>query len=1135
MARATLYFGFGGSGITTLMGLNSLLAEDPVWRYRACEDVYYVIADTETDQLERFKRDYQRKFGREAGNNLLSIELSQGLITLGPRVHRYFVEPFASNADPDIQAAKDRLYAHWWVTPEGVPFTAPMVRNLADGAGQCPPASFFLAWSYLHLFQKKLAGFVTTIQRTRASHENTYPLRDMRVLVVAGMAGGTGRGCWAPLAFKLRETLLAEGVQISPEAYLFDASCFPELFLRSRDQETQLKVNALTGFSELSVWMRGVGTDLGRLAYRYSLPSQQHPGAESQDALNTRKSGHDELSSPVDRAFLIFGDSQFGGLGQSGAYFEMLSKALYTKLTLSQAKAKQVNEHDPFRSVGALTYEINANRLRRYFESLARIRFAKRLVESDESVAEEIATQLISAMGLDFHVRRKEDIIQNAEGNLLQRACHELLRLREDAIRQALGELNQDYDFGRDALREAIAPSLEATTAAVAAVLPSSNGDLRTALKNAINSAYEGQQGAFRSLGTVSQLLARVRTRLSRLGIPPAGYLVPERLQEEIESQWEAEGAVPRDSLVAEIRKREGREHFGLMGERFNTKELADIEGRAREELCRWHYPSILRAIQEHVAAQVRELDEWQQRCEALLESIGRVERVLLYRLGDRLSDTGTQTGMSLAEMFDKLFTDRDRPEQSLLVGDDGSERLYRRELKPVLSRGAEMELLDDDDAVVVRQDAPLDDRVLGYLFGEDPALAMLDLATGLEQEIETAVQLGARFLEGNFSFAPALERLEQAWVDRLNATQGSQDQHEELKRRYRQYYGEVPTFELDRYKARPLEESLPKLLISATALCRPYATFQEAAVDDKRLRGDVDVAVLAGLPRLYGKLVKSSALEDKVREYFQERHYADISVAIDIGENEEERSPFLLTVYTSEGVRDLGQFASLDSWRGDPYVYDAVMAAEDAQGRSIFERGIGYVDPVYVRHEELRALRWRPWLPEERDSREENATLDALLHGLFIPDEQRRAVFEARGWQFPLIREKDRRHYIFARKALHHDGGGHYEPDAVDTPWEPERYLEQNISNLYSFFAAPENVQYRNRIVEEMELFWGQLAVRLGFGKETEAYQPLVQAYLEHLDQRRRKTEEEDQAATWARLCDRLKQWRDQGIGQAG
>jgi len=1129
MARATLYFGFGGSGIKTLMSLNALLAEDPVWRYRARDDVYYVIADTETDQIEKFKRDYQRKFGRETGGNLLSIDLAQGLTTLGPRVHRYFVEPFASKTDPKTEAAKNRLYEHWWVMPDGVPFTAPMVRNLKDGAGQCPPASFFLAWSYLHLFERHLEGFVSSIQRARASHENPDPLKDLRVHVVASIAGGTGRGCWVPLAFKLRKILLDKGAQPSPEAYLFDASCFSELFSTSRDQETRLKVNALTGLSELSAWMSGVGTDLRLPAYRYFLPSQQHPGEESQDVLSTRVPGHEELVSPADRIFLIFGNSQVGGLGKSDAYFEMAGKALYTKLTLSQVKGGQVNEHDAYRSVGALTFEINAGRLRRYFENLARIRFAKQLAEPDEDLAEKVANEFIAAMGLDFHVRQKEDIVQDPEGNLLQRACHELLKLREDGIRQARGELNQDYEYGRDAVRDAIAPSPRAAAAAVEEALKTMP-TLGNRLKDAVKSAYGEGKGSFRSLAAVSRLLDRARTRLSKLERPPAGYLEPKQLADEIQGQWE-EGDVPKDSLVAFIRQREGREGFlGVTGERFSEKELGEIEGRTREELLRWHYALLLQAIQEHATEQAQELIQWQQHCESLLESTGRVERVLLHRMGEALSDVGTEAGMSVGEMFDRLFTDKDHPEQPLLVNAKGPERLYYRELKPVLARGEEVTLLGAEDAIAVHDDAPLNRRVLDYIFGEDLSLAHVDLPTGLEQEIERAVQLGTNFLERHFSFAPVLEGLVQAWVDRLNATKGNQDQHEELKNLFKKNFGKLPTYEIDRYKSRTLEESLRKLLISAASLCRPYADYKERVGDDRRMRGDVDVALLAGLPPLYGASVNSHEFETDVQAYFRQHHYTDISIAVDTGENEK-RSPFLLTVYTSEGVPHLTDLSSVDGWKGDHQVYDILKRAEDPQSPVVFEKGVGYVDPVYVRNPEIRALRWRPWLPDLIDHREETLTLDALLHGLFAPAPERAAPFEARGWKFPLISEGALRRYAFERKALHNDGNGRYLADEVGTPWEIGENLGQNVLNLRDFFADPANANYRSRVIREMELFWGELAIRLGFGKETDAYRPLMQEYLERLDQRRRQTEEEDQAAVWGHLCERLKSWRDQGI----
>ena len=74
----------------------------------------------------------------------------------------------------------------------------------------------------------------------------------LHTTIIAGLAGGTGRGCWHLIGMKVREVLAGIGRHTMPVGYFYDSSVFSDIMARSPGQANKMRVNALTGFSELA-------------------------------------------------------------------------------------------------------------------------------------------------------------------------------------------------------------------------------------------------------------------------------------------------------------------------------------------------------------------------------------------------------------------------------------------------------------------------------------------------------------------------------------------------------------------------------------------------------------------------------------------------------------------------------------------------------------------------------------------------------------------------------------------------------------------------------------------------------------------------------------------------------------------
>lgn len=398
MNNKTLFIGCGGSGLKTLCRLNELLSGNPANRQMMRENISYLMIDTSLKETETFKENIKKHLGNAGLPFIKVVQVTRNYLALEEIVKPTFAALEKRSGDTSLtdaereKAAKQlaRLKENWWYSPshkpesdescKSYPFVAQHIPDLGDGAGQCSPVAFLSAWNYLPSLEQDIREVIDAIQLRNTDNQKMR----LNVFVVAGTAGGTGRGCWAPVAFKVAQSLRKMGFNCNPTGVFFDSSCFESVVAGSPSERLNLAVNSLTAMSELSAWMMQPVIR----SYYFSLPNLRDPGiceagkyCTTTDVISVPEDGDNELS-PVTNAYLVFGNNGVAPLANNDQYHEMAAAALYAMVAEDKFIGPgAVNHHEAIRSFGALTFEVETIPIRRYMEALVRREYSKSLYQ----------------------------------------------------------------------------------------------------------------------------------------------------------------------------------------------------------------------------------------------------------------------------------------------------------------------------------------------------------------------------------------------------------------------------------------------------------------------------------------------------------------------------------------------------------------------------------------------------------------------------------------------------------------------------------------------------------------------------------------------------------------------------------
>lgn len=1047
MKNKTLLVGCGGSGITTLIRLNELLAGNSEMRQRIREDVSYLVIDTEADKVATFSDAIARQMGGAGLPAMRLVQMTSGFVDLDE-----IVQP---NIDEQHnEEALALLKKHWWCAPDkrgingnGRAFRAISVAPITDGAGQCSPVSFMSAWNYLPKLEEDVMGLLEEIQLRNTDEDN--PLANLRVYIVTGLAGGTGRGCWNLVAFKIRQSLARFGVRTDPIGVFFDATCFQSVWPGSPGEAKSMRMNALTGISELSAWMRLVKAPED--AYRYALPDLSRPDVKGRtDVIKVPPTG-DKEKSPVNAAYLIFGNNGACRLKDNNQYHEMAAAALYSLVASDTfIGAKVVNLPENVRSFAATTFEVETVGIRRYMESLVHLEYAQRLCRSGEGTAREA----LALVGDWREVPAKEtffattglfvgaEVSESALGSGEKAATNVLERLMGTArdeigfdektgqfhtwksIEQALKD--QDEDGAKKRARRALVEAGGKAEDILDACLTSlDTGSLPMGKESLGRTLRDTVRAAFYSEGKEDPAMPGIRMNALEPSIARA-RTVAKLLQTAFKTS--------KDNVV-------GPEDSPLRVSVENGR-CSDAEECARLFLARIDVMSDRKAsdfFKKFSDAEIRQLgDEFKKYQRVALffqiqgvlkelfvqaEKIAKALDDALKTLEDGLSDVSEVFNTELCmdfkrptrpEVFDKLFTkDDDEAVFQALQGFDSYTKVFRRLLKPVTT-SEELEALvakpDLNEKPIVDQLKKELDNLIGdaagkaYSSSEDARDAIRKAFVGLVRDnVGLPLVNGTDFMSANFPFMKVLASNREKWNRLLAHRWNSVDARGKVLDLFRTYLGVaesdlVKTPGGGSHVASRLPEArelMRHIVVSMISTCRPWMQLDGGASMQY-------LSTIALVPVELGAKEKELYDADIKAKYGEKRpvrlHHRGDDEGLRLPEDRIVLFAATGIIPPKDGDRNPFSFiGSLRYWR-DPELTELLENAEKKSGEGYFEwledepgrgfwaeldRTYGMVSPLFLTIPDLANKRWRPWKPLAEDLQEEDERMKQSLAAL--------------------------------------------------------------------------------------------------------------------------------------------------------
>ncbi len=1090
----TIIIGCGGSGLASIRKLNRLCAANPALAERIGEELFYVAIDTDKKPLAEFSEDIVKDMNGHSAPFIAEIQLSRGIRQLKQITDKCVKGRVDS-------PALDRIKEHMWFR-RGKPFEAPGVQNLMTGAGQCPPASYCLAWFRMAEIEKQLQIVIDKVKsnfgKQIISDEN--PIANVNVFVVAGLAGGTGRGIWELVAYKVREIFeKGYGVPVQPIGVFFTEGVFGDVKMLKPQQIPALKVNSLTGLSELVCLMKTGRSENDAEIFRMRMPNMRTPERELTDVLgidNTLAA----RTSPVHSAYLVCGDRDDGILDSSEQFYEMAGGALYSMIANSNIQSAACNDDDPFLSFASNTFEVDVTHLRSYFENSARCVAIDQLMKN-ESNEDGAVNSFLSKNRLLAPVISFGSVMGDKKGTLLQRTVSYLIEdAYGDRLRQLIGKLPTMLPKkGMEAVTKILKSAVnDAAIEAAFQKAVNSFGDIDALIDGAVYDAYKGDSNV-PSIGRAKAFAISLRNRFEEIlkkipvscpVIKAEAAQIDERLRDSFEYVMTQVKAASKRTWVEAF----GRKPYFLPSEVDDLvvvdKDSGEFGGDVVRGIIAANYIKIHAIIKNNFGADGEKNGKgWLKHLNAIIAGYDKLEEFLgVEKARLQVASLATTGGSeNETEAFDLLFVS---PEKILdrLPSDNDHESFYKRTLVPVMTK-------EEVDKLAVRAlktrdglDEFIQEAVknVANISSRDSFLRKLDVA------IKGNVYIADGFLEKNFSFTKVLSRNIDYWNKTLVALSGDKTTLAKFRKTLRNYLGVESEYDsqLEVYHLPSVENILTHIVAMLSDDCKPWWKIVSAGDVDNDDAGNVSTTVL--LTERYGHCgyPKKADLEKKVSEILGGRVVETHDLQTACGG----ASPFSVIAYANQILlsQDFGDVISFDYTLSDakykPIVDHWLQNAERKDGESIFStadrnKGCGYISPIFVNNPVLAAARWHPWLKGDFGTVEdEDAAFKALLYA-FLGNGTCEEIskLEKVGWKFPLIKIGPRQQFMIARKALKWDG-----EKASEDPncaWLVDEKICVSLANLHEYLNGNGKTGLNGKLVEK-DVAEGK-ALRRGIGDE--------------------------------------------------
>ena len=1136
MKNKTLFVGCGGSGLKTLQRLNELLSGNPANRQMLRENISYLILDTSVSETEDFKENIRKHLGNAGLPFIKVVQFTRNITNLEEIVKPTFSalearsksEKLGKEEREEAAAQLARLKKNWWYSPDhepdgektcpSHPFRAQNITDgLSEGAGQCGPVAFLAAWNYLPSLEQDLNEVIDAIQLRNTDNQ----MMSLNVFIVAGTAGGTGRGCWQPVAFKVAQCLREKGFNCNPTGVFFDSSCFPTVMEGGPNERLNMSVNSLTAMSELSAWMM---QPVIRSFY-FSLPNLRNPGVcdlpfgkdnpgnyySSTDVVAVPSDGDNELS-PVTNAYLIFGNNGVAPLANNKQYHEMAAAALYAMVAEDKFIGPgAVNRHESVRSFGAVTFEVETIPIRRYMEALVRREYSKSLYleakprpedKRDEDAAlepsyalDEEANRIVGEAGRDysdiedadkpFFARTRFSVDDEvnlasiepnntAKATLLQSLMAISASETFDWDPDNAASEKSPFDAQERQLVEALKKqSVQAANACVEEMFSledfSLDGiekflatrgldekSLENTIKNTIFDAF-ASKGMAASVGRAQAVLQKMKNRFldSRKNLVgdidsgiASGVMVDDnaivRNVDECVESFQSDVISPRAK----------KSFFSF--KTFSAKDIAGIKDKLGAYLVCALFFKVRKTLADKFKKAVDMLSDVEKSLATLVKGLDGVRKSFETEL---CKACGVKSG-DIEEAYRNLFVDYNESDLSAVFRSlpkmDANENIYRRVLKPIMSRQ------NVEDLVRRRMDAfepPIReclarfmrDLIKGdvYATPEDAREAVRKAFVDLvSSNVSLEYSNGVDFMTSNFSFEKVLKENLKAWDALLRARKGSEDDLGEIKDRLRKFLGvtEDSLIKLEDGTLKIDPTAIwDDIVVSMAGDCKPWMlpsedarpTFLKAIallpwnMNDPTRDGDQGVARLAKevKDKFHGKVLDVRHTGDGGGFSLPKDRIVVFSASAITVDGDENPFDFIksLSYYKDADFSRLLELAEDDKDNAAYYYPIRNPAASVKWGERRDTHG--YVSPIFIHEPSLASTRWRPWLPwsggydaaKKRDADVKNAICFALLGTGNIPDAAKSSLTDA-GWvEYPILKQGSTKESLkFVRKCSH-------------------------------------------------------------------------------------------------------------------
>ncbi len=938
----------------------------------------YLAVDSNWETLDCFDKIMGRLPGGRATCSVRTILLScRDHDSFGSFVRHSFAIPFLNGNNAD---GLKRLKEHWWYDADGRPY----------GENRHEPERaidfYGLTWSYLPKIGTTVDELVEEALRRSWSGS-----QEVDVHVIASLAEETGRGAWGLVALKVRECLEERGISTRPVAVLYDASICRNEYRYHLQNDLRLKVNALTGISELSCWM---GNERRNPPLSYRLPNLRSPTQRACDDLRVVGDGDSpSTEGPFSELQLI---TERHGLGSPLDHFKEIGRVLHLRLASDADSFGFINSNRSFSSgrigsCGSATFEVDIGGIEEFCHREACNIAIERFLQNADDVSPDVE-QFFSSIPANDSVRGLDGIRPVRGGTLFQRLAAVLVKRAGATFEGFLTSLPAE---GTARAKERLGLVVEALPEseireAMAEVLSGLGMDdgpegVRDIVRRSAMRVFSGRPDQRPSLGRVRDFLAQLTGGLLKFRAFPETVSPPE----------------PATDAVTRFGKRTFVEAL-LFRPRFNDAEISVLLRRKGEtfsgivvdQFLVENYGGMKRVVGEFVDRVLGEVERLLARVAGIADGLVKEsersahdEEVTWTKLWSAVSSL--ETGRSSTEdSFQGLFVTPDRLMDAI---HEELEELAasQRILKPIVESREWLRHIIGDAI-------HLGDHH-GWRAVENPALLEEDddeflsaHVRKLVRSIRNSVRLEVGFFEEHFSFLAVLERNRVFWNEELKRQEedASRWGYMFMSDCFLGTLGVEPIIDPDGgHRKLPPVEDIKYTIIG------PLAGRSRTGWElDRSVRSEVSMTVHVPFKKDYDWEEQLSANErshgeirfemldltnpaSSLYSYSSILHETivppgDYSLPVwrPADKPEPENHHAVREQKSQEPVFPFDFIRSLKYYR-EPDIREKLIEAERKDGKPIFDKdeflgGLGYLSPFHVRNDEVSKTRWKPWSP---------------------------------------------------------------------------------------------------------------------------------------------------------------------------